>query len=138
MWLVVEKYFKILYTNGSTEADNLSIQVHLSTDGSIFLAHQLDGTILDETESIVTRSVLTGLKDDGTYNNFGFYSDAVNTISYQNADVDALVNNYGAYMAIHSASTTGARSKVNNYGMRVDIYGTTSPGKDMDSMSSTE
>ena len=69
MWNIVEKYFKILYTNGTTEATNLTIQVQYSNNASILLGHQLNETLLDETEAIVTRSVVVGKKPGGAYEN---------------------------------------------------------------------
>ena len=71
MWNIVEKYFRIRYVNGSEEVAGLSIQVQYSTNANILLAHQLDGGILDETESLLTRSVLLGKDDKGLYQNVG-------------------------------------------------------------------
>lgn len=69
MWNIVEKYFRIKYVNGTTEAVNLSIQVQYSNNIDILLGHQLDETLLDETEAIVTRSVLVGQAQGGSYIN---------------------------------------------------------------------
>mgnify|MGYP003629799131 CR=1 FL=1 len=65
MWEIVEKYFRIKYTNGTTEATNLSIQTQYSGNGGVLLAHQLDATLIAETEGIITRSVLVGKTDGG-------------------------------------------------------------------------
>ena len=35
MWNIVEKYFRIKYVNGSTEATNLSIQVQYSSNANV-------------------------------------------------------------------------------------------------------
>lgn len=75
MWEIVEKYFRIKYTNGTTEAQNLSLQTQYSTNGSILLGHQLNETLLDETEAIITRSVLVGKTDGGDYVNVPVNSD---------------------------------------------------------------
>jgi len=69
MWAIVEKYFRIKYTNGTTEATNLSIQVHYTKTSDIHLAHQLNATLIDETEATITRSVLVGATTGGTYKN---------------------------------------------------------------------
>jgi hypothetical protein len=69
MWNIVEKYFRIKYTNGTTEATNLSIQVQYSNNADVLLGHQLDETLLDETEAIITRSVLVGQAQGGSYIN---------------------------------------------------------------------
>ena len=69
MWNIVEKYFRIKYTNGTTEATNLSIQVQYSSNADILLGHQLDATLLDETEAIITKSVAVGQDPLGAYTN---------------------------------------------------------------------
>jgi len=69
MWEIVEQYFRIKYTNGSIPAVNLAIQVQYSNTGGILLGHQLDENLLDETEAIITRSVLVGKKANGDYLN---------------------------------------------------------------------
>lgn len=55
MWNIVEKYFRIKYVNGTTEATALSIQVQYSNNADIILGHQLDAILPAETEAIVTR-----------------------------------------------------------------------------------
>lgn len=70
MWEIVEKYFRIKYTNGTTEATNLSIQVQYSNNGNVFLGHELNETLLDETEAIVVRSVGVGQDPNSIYKNF--------------------------------------------------------------------
>jgi hypothetical protein len=69
MWNIVEQYFRIKYVNGSTEATNLAIQVQYSNNANILLAHQLNGTLLDETEAIVARSVGVGQDPNDVYMN---------------------------------------------------------------------
>ncbi len=69
MWNIVEKYFRIKYVNNNVEAENLIIQVQYSVNADILLGHQLDEVLIDETEAIITRSVLVGVSDDGSYTN---------------------------------------------------------------------
>lgn len=69
MWTIVEKYFRIKYTNGSVEATNLTIQTQYSNNSSTFLGHQLNETLKDETEAIATRSVLVGKTHGDIYKN---------------------------------------------------------------------
>jgi len=71
MWNIVEKYFRIKYVNGTTEATNLSIQVQYSNNADILLGHQLNETLLDETEAIAVRSVAVGATVGGHYQNVG-------------------------------------------------------------------
>ncbi len=55
MWNIVERYFRIKYVNGATEATNLSIQVQYSSNADILLGHQLTETLPTEVEAIITR-----------------------------------------------------------------------------------
>lgn len=69
MWNIVEKYFRVKYVNGTTEATNLSIQVQYSTNADILLAHPLIETLIGEMGAVLTRSVLVGEDNDGIYRN---------------------------------------------------------------------
>ncbi|QDP48859.1 MAG: hypothetical protein Unbinned7794contig1000_3 [Prokaryotic dsDNA virus sp.] len=71
MWEIVEKYWRILYTNGTTEATNISIQTHFSSNGGILLAHQLDKILLDENQAIITRAVSVSKDNMDNYVNVG-------------------------------------------------------------------
>lgn len=55
MWNIVEQYFRIKYTNGTTEATNLSIQVQYSVNADTVLGHQLDEILQPEVEAQVIR-----------------------------------------------------------------------------------
>lgn len=55
MWNIVEKYFRIKYVNGTTEATNLSIQVQYSNNADIVLAHQLNESLAPEVEAQIVR-----------------------------------------------------------------------------------
>ena len=57
MWNIVEKYFRIKYVNGTTEATNLSIQVQYSVNADIILGHQVGEILPAETETVVVRPV---------------------------------------------------------------------------------
>jgi len=69
MWNIVEQYFRILYTNGTTEATNLEIQVQYSNNANTLLGHQLDETLLPETEAIISRSVIVGQDPNAVFVN---------------------------------------------------------------------
>ena len=69
MWNIVEQYFRIKYVNGTTEADDLSIQVQYTTNADILLGHQLDEALSDEIEAIVVRAVGVGQDPNGVYTN---------------------------------------------------------------------
>lgn len=55
MWNIVEKYFRIKYTNGTTEATNLAIQVQYSVNANILLGHQLNEILNEEVEASIIR-----------------------------------------------------------------------------------
>ena len=69
MWNIVEKYFRIKYVNGTQAATNLSIQVQYSVNANILLGHQINEVLIDETEAVVTRSVIVGRDSNGNYAN---------------------------------------------------------------------
>jgi hypothetical protein len=69
MWNIVEKYFRIKYVNGTTEATNLSIQTQYSSNADIILAHPLNETLIDEMGATLTRAVVAGADEGGTYRN---------------------------------------------------------------------
>jgi hypothetical protein len=84
MWNIVEKYFRIKYVNGTTEATNLAIQVQYSNNADIFLGHQLDQIINLEAEAILIRPTTEydldcsreNLRGQGSSSLFG-YNDAI-------------------------------------------------------------
>lgn len=55
MWNIVEKYFRIRYTNGTTEATNLAIQVQYSVNADVVLGHQLNEVLKQEVEAQIVR-----------------------------------------------------------------------------------
>jgi len=69
MWNIVERYFRIKYVNGTTEATNLSIQVQYSNNADTVLGHQLNATLIDETEAQVVRAALVGKTHGAGYKN---------------------------------------------------------------------
>ena len=69
MWNIVEKYFRLKYTHGSTSASTLVIQTQYSVNSDILLGHQLDETLLDETEAVIVRSVSVGQNPSNEYVN---------------------------------------------------------------------
>jgi len=70
MWNIVEKYFRIKYTNGIVEATNLAIQVQYSVNADTVLGHQLNETLIDEVEATIVRSVGVGQDPNDVYTNF--------------------------------------------------------------------
>jgi len=76
MWNIVERYFRIKYKNGDTQANNLAIQVQYSNNIDIFLGHQLDELLIDEREALLIRAVLAGKDRNGIYQNVDISPDA--------------------------------------------------------------
>lgn len=94
MWEIVEKYFRIKYTNGTTEATNLSIQTQYSSNGGIVLTHQLIENMIDETEAQIVRSVSAAKNDDDAYVNIGAVTKTGRTSIY-------MVNGYANTFSVH-------------------------------------
>ena len=117
MWNIVEKYFRIKYTNGTTEATNLSIQVQYSNNSDILLGHQLNQTFLDETEALATRSVLVAKDDTGNYVNIGAVTQDGRSSIYT---VDGFSNTF----SVHIDFTVTPNSTDIGY-MLVDLSDTT-------------
>ena len=57
MWNIVEPYFRIKYTNGTTEATNLALTVQYSVNADVLLGHQIGEQLPDSSEAILTRDV---------------------------------------------------------------------------------
>ena len=82
MWAIVEKYFRIKYVNGTTEATNLAIQVQYSVNDDILLSHPLDEILIGEQQGLITRAVAVGTDEDGIYTNAGVVTSSGKTSSY--------------------------------------------------------
>jgi len=112
MWNIVEKYFRIKYVNGSTEANDLAIQVQYSNNADILLGHQLNETLIDEVEAIVVRAVGVGQNPNDIYANL-----EVSGIDNNNSSTTNLT-------AATSLTFTGAWSLIEGYsGITVLIDG---------------
>ncbi len=97
MWNIVEKYFRIKYVNGSTEATNLSIQTQYSNNADVVLGHQLNETLLDETEAVIARSVLVSKDDDDNYVNTGAVTKSGRSSIYT---VDGYSNTFSVHLDV--------------------------------------
>ena len=75
MWNIVEKYFRIKYVNGTTEATALSIQVQYSNNANTVLGHQLDEVLTVEAEAQLVRPATNFDLDAARIHNTGQQSD---------------------------------------------------------------
>lgn len=116
MWEIVEKYFRIKYVNGTTEANDLSIQVQYSNNGAIFLGHQLDETLINETEAIVVRAVSVGSDPNNAYKNFDIAGVDNNNSSATNLTIGtslmftgewSIIENYGGISVLVDGTSIG-------------------------------
>lgn len=128
MWNIVEQYFRIKYVNGTTEADNLSIQVQYSNNADILLGHQLDEVLLNETEAVITRSVLAGLDPDGVYGNVHTTrsKSLSNTITSSDLGFHAIVTPGGGLKVneqTHLAGAAFGESVLNTDKWSIDLVG---------------
>ena len=148
MWNIVEKYFRIKYVNGTTEATNLSIQTQYSNNADIALAHPLNDIIQGDEDVQLVRSASVvhldisreHVKSQGTDLIFGFNADvgtswediwpqggdiawqttaSVMGISSSSA-VDTLLGAGARQLEIHGLSATGVDQKET-----LDMSGTT-------------
>lgn len=102
MWAIVEKYFRIKYVNGSTEATNLGIQVQYSNNDDILLGHPLTETLIGEMGGLLTRSVTVGTDEDGIYTNVGVVTSGGRTSTFV---ATGFTNTFTVHMDISTAST---------------------------------
>jgi hypothetical protein len=109
MWNIVEKYFRIKYVNGTTEATNLSIQVQYSNNADTKLAHQLDATLIDETEATVSRAVSVGQDESNVYRNVGVVNSSGKTAQYVAMGYS---NTFTVHMDVSTDSTLIAYSLI--------------------------
>jgi len=67
---VIESYIRIRYVNGTTaQTGFLNIQTTYAVDDTLDLSYRLDDSLDDANETTLTRSVLVGRDNDGTYRN---------------------------------------------------------------------
>ena len=90
MWNIVEKYFRIRYVNGPTEALGLTLQVQYSVNADIALGHELREDLSDETEAIATKTVSVGRDEKGSYNNVEL--DRSRSLRVNSRDITTLLN----------------------------------------------
>lgn len=102
MWNIVEKYFRIKYVNGTTEATNLSIQVQYSNNADILLGHPLSETLLDEMGGVITRAVAVGTNEAGVYTNAEVVTSSGKTSSYV---AMGFTNTFSVHEDVSTAST---------------------------------
>lgn len=93
MWVVVEKYFRIKYTNGSTRAADVSIQTTFAKTGEIALSRQLSEDLSDETEAITSKSVLVGRDQFGDWINVKLSTDGRILVESKATQVEQMLRN---------------------------------------------
>lgn len=110
MWNIVEKYFRVKYTNGSVTATDISIQVQYSNNADIVLGHELSSSLLDETEAQVVRAVAVGKDQDGEYVNItATHLGAMNVEPEQHTELDTM-NATTGWTVLGNDTTTLATS----------------------------
>lgn len=84
MWNIVEKYFRIKYTQGTTSATTLQIQTQYSVNSSVNLGQQLNDVPLAEHEGINVKAILAGRVENNTFKNINATSDGSLNVSIRN------------------------------------------------------
>lgn len=97
MWSIIEKYFRIVWTHGTTSASTVDIQTQYSVNADVLLGHQLDEIPLPEHEGINVRAFAPST--------FDFSSGALSAdTEYTSQAFDTLINGYGVATSIKSST----------------------------------
>ena len=139
MWNIVEKYFRIKYTNGTTEATDLAIQVHYSVNADIDLGHQLNEILTEEVEATIVRpgtsfdldAARIHIMGQRSFFFFGF-NNAVGTswvdIHPTSGDINWLTTAGKIAVSSSDAADTSAGLGVRS----VEVHGLSATGEDQD------
>jgi hypothetical protein len=68
---VVAQYFRVVYTNGSVAQSEFRLQVIYNRSKNKDITSSADGTIGDDSDATLTRSIITGKDQNGVYQNAG-------------------------------------------------------------------
>lgn len=141
MWNIVEKYFRIKYTNGTTEAENLSIQVQYSGNADTVLGHQLNEILSQEVEAQVIRpgtsfdldAARIHITGQRSFFFFGF-NDAVGTSWEDIHPSGGNINWQTSAVSIEVVSTSAADNGTTpGLGVQsVEVHGLSDTGEDQD------
>lgn len=63
------RYFRIIYTNGSTPQSDFDLSVICNTVGGLHSSHRIGDMITNEDDAQVVKSVLSGMRPDGDQTN---------------------------------------------------------------------
>lgn len=66
---VQAKYFRIVYTNGSSDQTTFHLHTMLKPDGVKWSSHNIEDPIKDEDDAELVKAVITGKKVNGDYDN---------------------------------------------------------------------
>ena len=141
MWNIVEKYFRIKYVNGTTEATNLSIQVQYSVNADIILGHQVGEILPAETETVVVRPVTSFDLDTARQNITGqksfFFFGFNNAVGTSWVDIHPNSGNINWQTSAQSIEVISSDAADNGTtpgaGVRsVEVHGLSATGADQD------
>lgn len=66
---VQAKYFRLVYTNGTTQQTEFTLHVMVKPDAVKWSSHNIEDSITDQDDATLTKSVITGKKANGDYDN---------------------------------------------------------------------
>lgn len=66
---IQNRYMRIVYTNGAVATTDFHIHVTLRKHAIKWSSHNIDDPITDNDDAELVKSIITGKKDDGTYDN---------------------------------------------------------------------
>ena len=77
------KYFRIKYTNGGTIQTDFHIEVKLCTKNALASSHRIDDEISGQDDASLRKSVITGKRADGIFDNVGLTNGANMKVSLE-------------------------------------------------------
>lgn len=130
--IVISKFFRVVYTNGSTDQGEFRMQTIYHKNKSKDLTSTLSQTITDQADVQNTRSIITGAKTNGTFTNVGVNAESQLKIALETpnsafgdlriAEITPIIQTefvYNINTRIWTTSTTNGTADVNASRLRL-------------------
>ena len=86
------KYYRIKYTNGATAQTDFHLHAVLKRNSIKWSSHNIDDAIKDQDDAELTKSVITGKRTDGIYDNVSLTNGANMKVSLEEFDSSFIDN----------------------------------------------
>ena len=113
------KYFRIVYTNGTVAQTDFHIEVKLCTKDALASSHRIDDEISGEDDAMLVKSVITGKRSDGIFDNVSLTNGANMKVSLEELESGISTNN-NSQLNTTIYSSAGEAADI-NYGSLVTI-----------------